>query len=220
MTYFTPKPFRQEAPLGERLRQIRLQKNQKIEDLGRFLGIRREYLEAIEDNRYDQLPPGLYGKSFLKKYAIHLGLKTKDINHEIERLATENKPDNPFSQKVVKRHRFIIFPKLIKNAFFTIAIATCLLYLLVYAKKIIQPPELIITRPEDNILIKESSYLVTGQASAEAEIKINEVIVLNNQEGNFSQTVNLKQGINTLTISAQKKYGRPRVEVRQILVEQ
>lgn len=219
MANFIPKPLPHESSLGEQLRQARLQKNHRIEDLARSLGIRREYLEAIEESQYDRLPSGLYGKSFLRKYALRLGFKTKDISAELERIAAENELDNPFSQKIVKKHKFIIFPRLVRNIIFGAAIVACLLYLALYSKKIIQAPELIITQPENNAQIEENSYLVKGQTDAEAEVRINDAIVLNNDRGSFSQLVNLKKGINTLTISAKKKYSRPRIETRQILVE-
>lgn len=219
MTSFIPKTLPHETSLGEKLRQVRLQKNQRIEDLSRSLGIRREYLEAIEESQYDRLPSGLYGKSFLKKYALRLGFKLKDISHDLDRISAENELGNPFSQKIVKKHKFLIFPRLIRNIIFGVAITACLLYLVLYSKKIILPPELIITQPENNALLKENSYLIKGQTDAGAEVRINEALVLNNDQGNFAQMVNLKKGINTLTISAKKRYSRPRVEIRQILVE-
>ncbi len=219
MTNFIPKQISQETALGQKLRQTRLLKNKKIEDISKSLGIRREYLEAIEEGQYDKLPSGLYGKSFLKKYALYLGFRSKDLIGELEKIVIENEADDPFSQKIVKKHKFIIFPRLIRNIIFGSAIIACLIYLAFYSKKIILPPELIINQPENNTLIQENSFTVKGWTEAEAEVRINESIVLNNDQGHFSQVVNLKKGINTLTITAKKKYSRLKIETRQILVE-
>ena len=91
MTNFIPKQISQETALGQKLRQTRLLKNKKIEDISKSLGIRREYLEAIEEGQYDKLPSGLYGKSFLKKYALYLGFRSKDLIGELEKIVIENK---------------------------------------------------------------------------------------------------------------------------------
>lgn len=218
MINFTPKRLPREETWGSKLRQARLAKSLRIEDLARSLGIRREYLEALEEENYDRLPSGLYGKSFLKKYALRLGFRAKDIAAYLENIETGS-PDDPFSQKIVKKNKFIIFPRLIRNFIFGAAVIACLLYLSVYARRVVMPPELLIIAPADNLLIQESAYTVIGQTEPEAEVQINEAIVLSNDRGRFSQAVNLKKGINTLTISAKKKYSRPRIEVKQILVE-
>lgn len=219
MTNFTPKRLPREETLGERLRQARLAKNLKIEEVAKSLGIRREYLEALEEERYDRLPSGLYGKSFLKKYASCLGFKSKNIKEEAAAFADNSSEDDPFSQKIVKKNKFIIFPRLVRNILLAAAVLACLLYLIFYSKKVIMPPELTITQPAGNLLIKENSFTITGQTEAEAEVRINDAVVLNNDRGSFSQTINLKRGVNTLTITAKKKYSRARTEVRQILVE-
>lgn len=219
MNNFIPKRLPTQETLGEKLRQARLNKNFQLEDLSKFLGIRREYLEALEENRYDLLPAGLYSKSFLKKYGLKLGFQTKDLKIELDSLPADTVPDDPFSQKVVKKKNFIIFPRLIRYFLIATAVIACLLYLAFYAKKITTPPTLIISQPEKNVLTSETSYTVVGLTEPEAEIRINEAIILNNNQGSFSQTINLKRGINTLVITAKKKYSRPNQAVRQILVE-
>lgn len=217
MSNFIPKRLSPEETLGEKLRQTRLAKGLHLDALSKSLGIRRNYLEALEENRYDLLPTGLYGKSFLKKYGQRLGLRDKELNDELHNL--EISLDDPFSQKIVKKKNFIIFPKLIRNVLIASAVLACLLYLAIYAKKITAPPELVIIQPAENLLLQENFYLVQGLTEPEAEVRINEAIVLNNNNGIFSQMINLKKGINTLTITAKKKYSRQSQEIRQILVE-
>jgi len=63
------------------------------------------------------------------------------------------------------------------------------------------------------------SITVDGQTEPEAEIKINDEIILNNHNGYFSQTINLKKGLNNIVITAKKKYSQEITVTRQILVE-
>lgn len=219
MTAFTPKRLPLEETNGEKLRRARHLKNLKIDDIAKKLNIRSEYLVALEEERFDKLPSGLYGKNFLKHYASFLGLKPKELLKNISSQDYSESQNNPFSQKIVKKNKFIIFPKIVRNLIMVTAVLVCFLYLIIYFKRVIFPPELIIFQPEKNLLIKENSIVVSGQTEPESEVRINDEIILNNRDGHFSQTVNLKKGLNNITITSKKKYSRENVIIRQILVQ-
>jgi len=218
MAAFIPKKISRAESWGEKLQQARRFKNLKIEDISRKLNIRSEYLQALEEERFENLPAGLYGKNFIKEYASFLGLNVKEIIKDWDAQVINSSPDDPFSRKVLARHRFIIFPKIIRNLLIIGAILICFLYLIFYFKKIILPPQLIITQPETNLALSGSSIIISGKTEIEAEVKINGEIVLNNHDGYFTQTVNLKKGLNNIIIKAKKKYSREETVTRQILV--
>jgi cytoskeleton protein RodZ len=62
------------GPLGETLRQARLDKGVSLADASRDTRIRRSYLEALEAEDLAALPPAVYTRGFLKTYAEYLGL--------------------------------------------------------------------------------------------------------------------------------------------------
>lgn len=219
MTAFTPKKLPLEETVGEKLRQARHYKNLKIEDVAKRLHIRKEYLSALEEENFDRLPTGLYSKNFLKEYASFLGLRANDLLKNWRLSSAGGYPADPFSQKVVKKNKFIIFPRIIRNALIATAVLICFLYLTFYFKKVLFPPTLTIIEPEKNMLTTDDSILIRGETEPEAEIKINGEIVLNNDNGSFSQSVNLKKGLNNIIITAKKKYSREEAITRQILVE-
>jgi len=216
MTNFIPKKLPLDETLGERLRQARSLKKLKVEEVAKILQIRPEYISALEEENWEKLPAGLYGKNFLKQYARFLKLNTKEL---LKQASTTEATSNPFSQKIVAKNKFIVFPKIVKNAIIIITVLACLLYLATYSKKIFLPPELIITAPSQNLLIHDNIITVSGQTEAGAEVRINNEITLNNDNGAFSQTINLKKGLNNIIISAQKKYSQSQTVTRQILVE-
>ena len=217
MTAFIPKKLPLEETPGEKLRQARRYKNLKIEDIAKRLNIRAEYLMALEEERFDRLPAGLYGKNFLKEYAAYLGLNPRELLKGLDEQVGQT--ENPFSQKVVNKHKFIIFPKILRTTAIIIAVLICFLYLVFYFKKIVYPPFLQIISPEKNMLIASSSILVSGVTEPEAEVQINGQTVLNNNNGHFSQAVDLKAGLNNIIITAQKKYSQEETVIRQILVK-
>jgi len=219
MSPFTPKKLALEDTVGERLRQVRHQRQLDIEHIAAKLKIRVEYLTAMENERFDKLPAGLYGKNFLKKYAIFLGLKPTELLKTLDDSQFGEENENPFSQKILKSRKLIVWPKVIKNVLIAGAILICFLYLIFYFKNIVTAPELIITQPDKNILTPDASITISGRTEPEAEVRINGAVVLNNNKGMFSQTVNLKKGLNSIIISAQKKYSREQSITRQILVE-
>ena len=219
MTAFVPKKISYKESLGEKLLQARRTKNLKLEQVSQKINIRPEYLLALEEERFDKLPAGLYGKNFIKEYASFLGLNTKEILEDWDERVLNASPDDPFSRKVITRNKFIIFPKLIRNLLFILAIIICFLYLIFYFKKIVLPPKLIITQPMSNLALNGTNITISGDTEIEAEVKINGEIVLNNHAGHFSQTVNLKRGLNNIIIKAKKKYSSEQTVTRQILVE-
>lgn len=219
MTAFIPKKISRDESWGEKLQQARLFKKLKIEEVAKKINIRSEYLTALEEDRFDKLPAGLYGKNFLKEYAIFLGLDVKEILKSWDEQILNSSPEDPFSRKILARNKFIIFPKLIRNFFIIGAIVVCFLYLSFYFKQIILPPKLIITQPADNLSLNANNIEINGETEKEAEVTINDELVLNNHDGYFSQTVNLKKGLNNIIIKAKKKYSREETVTRQILVE-
>lgn len=219
MTAFVPKKIKYTESWGEKLRQARRFKNLKIDEISKKLNIRSEYLLALEDERIEDLPAGLYGKNFVKEYAAFLALDEQEILKNWNEQILSGTPDDPFSRKILARNKFIIFPKIVKNLLIIGAVLICFLYLTYYFKKITLPPKLIITQPETNLALSGTNINISGQTESEAEITINGEIVLNNHNGYFSQTVNLKKGLNNIIVKAKKKYSREQTVTRQILVE-
>jgi len=67
------------SPLGETLRRARLSKNVTFEDAERVTRIRREYLEALEQEEFGKLPAPVYARGFLRSYAGYLGLDPGEL---------------------------------------------------------------------------------------------------------------------------------------------
>lgn len=60
--------------LGSELREARLQRGLTLEQVAYETRIRTRYLEALEDERFEDLPGEAYAKGFLRTYADFLGL--------------------------------------------------------------------------------------------------------------------------------------------------
>ncbi|MCE2715716.1 MAG: helix-turn-helix domain-containing protein [Pseudomonadota bacterium] len=78
-----------ESPLtiGQLFKTQRLQQKKSLEDVADSLKIRKVFLQAIEDEQFDQLPGGVYTVGFIRSYAQYLGLDPETI---IEQLKDES----------------------------------------------------------------------------------------------------------------------------------
>jgi cytoskeleton protein RodZ len=60
--------------IGASLREQRIRRGLSLEAVEQATRIRRRYLEAVEDERWDELPAEAYAKGFVRTYAAYLEL--------------------------------------------------------------------------------------------------------------------------------------------------
>ena len=72
--------------VGEDLRAARLRRGDDLATVSRSLKIRKDHLEAIEENKLEALPGRAYAVGFVRSYADYLGL---DPAQAVERYKTE-----------------------------------------------------------------------------------------------------------------------------------
>ena len=210
------KLFERQLSCGETLKQARESKFLSFNKVSKDLGIKKDYLEKMENDQLSQLPHGLYSRQFVLKYATYLDLDQDFFNNSF----AQNKVSqyNYFSCEKLSKNRFLSFPRIIRNIAFFLIIAVCLSYFSFYFFSLISPPQLSISYPPSNFVAQESIIELSGETEPEAIITINGESVLNNQ-GSFSKEVDLKNGINQITIISKQKYSKKKVITRQILLE-
>lgn len=70
--------------VGETLRQERARRNLDLDRISKDLKISQKMLHAIEADRFDQLPGGVFTKSFVRQYARYLDLDEDEISRELQ----------------------------------------------------------------------------------------------------------------------------------------
>lgn len=217
---FTEKNLNIDEKIGEKLRQKRTILNLSLHFVAKKTGIKLEYLIAMENENFDALPKGLYGKNFLIKYANFLKINPKEIlNISPFKEKEMIDDDNPFSRKILGKNKFLVFPKIIRNTLLILIILAFFSYLFFFLIKARETPELTIFYPETDILINENIIQVEGKTDPEAQLSINGELIILEHDGYFSTDITLNKGINKLIIISQKKYSRENIIERQILVQ-
>jgi len=84
--------------LGETLRRERLKRNLELNRIADELKISASMLKAIEDERFDKLPGGVFARSFVRQYARVLGLDEEEIVDELRRVLSPEPETPPLPQ--------------------------------------------------------------------------------------------------------------------------
>lgn len=222
MSFFQRNPILlDEATVAEQLRRARQAKKLSLPEAAKRLNIRAFYLDALEKAKYTALPTGVYGRNFVREYALFLGL---DSNQLVAQFAREiqGKPKSNkdlFERKVVSKSSLVVLPQLVRNAIIGFLITACLVYLVFLLQQIFEPPMLVINFPPDNFTTSDIRLDIQGQSEPETDIKINGQNVLANNQGYFEREVYLQQGINTIIVTSEKKYSRTATVTKQVLVK-
>ncbi|MDZ7705902.1 MAG: DUF4115 domain-containing protein [Trueperaceae bacterium] len=72
-------PKRRAATLGEQLRDARLAQGLELSDVAGITHIRKEYLQALDEGRYNDLPENVYTRNFIRLYAQAVGLDDREL---------------------------------------------------------------------------------------------------------------------------------------------
>jgi transcriptional regulator with XRE-family HTH domain len=210
-----------EETVAERLRLAREDKNITLAAAAKKLAINPEYLAALEKGDYSSLPSGAYGKIFLREYAAYLGLNFAKLFEKYQREKNISFGENKdvFSKKKIKKSELAIFPKTLKNILLIIVVTVFFSYFGYYLMKTFSLPQVEIYQPADNLVTESNFVDVIGRADTKTQLTINDLQILKDDAGNFTERVDLKKGVNTITISAQNKYSRKKIITKQILVK-
>jgi cytoskeletal protein RodZ len=94
--------------LGDQLRRAREDKGLTLEEVEKATGIRKRFLQAMEEGRFDALPSEIQLRGFLKNYANHVGLNGEEMLAVYERrtrpgqTAAAQKPASPVQPAPVR----------------------------------------------------------------------------------------------------------------------
>lgn len=204
---------------GDCLRRRREERQLSLEEVSRELGIKRSYLESLESGDYRELPPSVYVRGFIRRYAGLLGIDggqlIKIYNRETSYLGeeeTRSRKEKP--RKIAWRDYLVVTPKLIT---FVASLGILLVlgyYFLHQLDSFNSKPYLFVATPAADQVVSEKDLLVSGQTESDAILRINGQDVSVDSAGAFRQTIALSEGRNLLVIEARNRFDR--TESRQV----
>jgi cytoskeleton protein RodZ len=87
--------------IGQKLREARTDRGLELSEVERATKIRAKFLEAMEEDRWDEMPAPVYARGFLDIYARHLGLDHEALLDEYRR-TVESEREEPIPESVIK----------------------------------------------------------------------------------------------------------------------
>lgn len=219
-------------PLNEYLAQRRKFLKLRLGDLAPKTNIAPKYLKWIESGDWQNLPPGVYTRGFLKKYAQAVGLDESEIlfryeeeQARFESKASQNKIKN--SLLVQKQNSFILkifninplkfLSRVEARYILTFVIGAAVVgYIIWQLRVIFVIPELTINFPPDEIIFNQTVLVLDGKASPDSLVTVNGESIFPQQEGSFKKETQLLPGLNVLEIKAVSRFGKEKKVIRRV----
>lgn len=214
----------------EALVKQRMSKNLSLSEISKTTRIPERYLKLFEEK--EQVAKDAYTSLYLKAYCKFLGIDYASCAETLTSTATpqssatsqkspvtsHNSPTIRHPKTAVRIIETIAVAALGRKAIFgaiTLAIAG---YIGGTLYAIIAPPKLTLTSPSVSTITTEQRVTVEGKAAAESTITINGKVVPVDNRGIFRDHIDLAIGSNTISVSAKKKYSKPTIIERDIVV--
>lgn len=217
---FTRRKIKTPRSLGEILISARKRKNVTLEQAEEETKVRSRYLTALEQGRYEVLPSAVYAIGFLAKYAEFLGLNKDKL---IEKFSMERGQGYEHSKILVSRRihepLFSITPKFIAIIAIILGIAGILGYIAYSVNQFTSPPNLEISAPVADQVLKEQNVEIIGKTDEGATLMINGQNVAIDDMGNFHQEVKLHSGLNSFEIRSINQLKKENVKLIKVLAD-
>jgi cytoskeletal protein RodZ len=221
---FTRRTLPQKEGLGEKLAKKRISLGLDIKDIEKAIRIRWKYIESIENGRYDNLPPDVYVRGFIRNYAAYLKLDPDKVMklYERERGLIENVKKakaGTAKAKPFEKAKLVITPKTLTLGGIVAGSLLILIYIGWQVSILTAPPRLTVNSPKDNVNISSSSTTVDGTTDNGATVTINDVEIGTDQAGNFKEKISLQNGVNVIHIKSQNKLGKYTEQTKTIVAQ-
>jgi cytoskeletal protein RodZ len=223
MVSFTKKSLPPPKRVCVRLKELRQEKEMELSEMEHITKIEKSHLQALEECRFDLLPSGtIYQKNILKKYLKALGVEPDPF---VKQLLNEEINDDQI--KIIKKRpinwnltNLSRLPTIFRYAGALILVFLLIFYLGLQVKRIVEPPRLTLLSPQDGHVIDQPTIQIQGLTEKEARVSVNGKEIRNNDNGQFSETIDLIPGLNTIVVTAEKKHGKRTSETRYVILRQ
>src|SRR3989344_17873 len=207
--------------IGKLLMSQREKKKLTLEDIYKFIKINPKYLYALENDDYSVFKGKVHAKGFLKVYSEFLDLNLDEVL-ALWRREYEGGFDALDNEKKVKLKNldsfsFVLTPQIVLTSLGVIFCVLFFGYLFYQYKNYTDAPKLDIYYPQNNLLLEQDILDVTGKTDIDSEVFINNQKIILNPDGSFATSLKLKEGINSLKISAVNKLSKKTELIRTVI---
>lgn len=197
--------------VGEILKTTREKRDLNLETVVAATKIKKEFLEAIENDNFHGVSSEVTLRGFIKNYAEFLGLSSKTVLAVFKRDFTPDKGKKIIPQTIVKpidKKGIVWGPKLTMIIMVAIIFIILLTYLGYQYFSLIRAPFLEVTSPQDGKQVTQESIEIVGRTDADSVVTVNGNLVALSSQGEFRYQLDLFPGENKILIESQNKLNR------------
>ena len=195
--------------IGQIIKEARIKKKYSLSKVEKETKIKREFIDSIEKETWENLPEFPVVLGFVKNIASFLEVSERQAIATLKRdyppkvLNMNPKPD--------VASKFVWSPKLTFITGVLAIVAVIMAYLVFQYVKFISPPELSVSEPKQDQIIKDREVVVFGKTDSDAVVKANNQPFLVNSNGEFKGKIQVYEGTSEVTIKAISRSGRETV---------
>lgn len=219
---FTIRQFNHKERLCDKLKALRKEANFTLSDMEEKTKINKTYLRYLESGAFDKLPDPIYTRNFLKIYLRVL--QTEDTYFlnlfEQERGTCDFVKQARLPRQRTRALKFLVASRFLKVAMFLLVATGMVFYLGLQVRSIITPPELSIVEPADGFVTSDATISVAGTVEQDASVRVNGSEILLTKNGAFDVEIALERGVNLIKIESVKRYSRPSIHYRRVILQQ
>jgi cytoskeletal protein RodZ len=203
--------------IGQILKSARERKRYSLKKLEELTRIKKDFIEAIEQELWENLPPFPTILGFVKSISTTLDV---DSAMAVAVLKRDYPPKNEvISPKPDISSKFVWSPKLTFGIGVGIAAAVILGYLFFQYSKFVSPPSLSVSSPKDLEVVDKDFVLVEGRSDSDAKVIANNQPLITDQDGKFSVELAVTTETKEIVIKAISRSGKETVVSRKIEVK-
>jgi cytoskeletal protein RodZ len=215
--------------VGDILKIRRIQKKLQVKDVTFAIKAKEQYLHAIENNDFSPFMDEVFALGFVRDYAEFLGINPEEITPffrrtwetnklkvksdlprgQAEKLKTsedQNLQENMLIKKIEKAGRNI--SNIIIGIGTLIILIVFVGFLISEYQKNILKPQVTLINPVSDMSVTTLKFEIKGKTDIENKIYVNSEEVKVNSQGEFSQKVDLKTGLNKIKIKVVNPRGK------------
>lgn len=203
--------------IGQILKDARARKKYSLKKLEDLTKIKSDFIDAIEKENWEVLPPFPTVLGFVKSIANTLQINAKSAVAVLKRDYPPKKESmNP---KPDISSKFVWSPKLTFIVGVGIVIAGILGYLIFQYTRFVSPPFLKVDSPKEEEVVSSRVVTISGATDSDAKVTANNQPVLVDQDGKFSATLEVNSETKEVTIKSISRSGKETVIYRKITVQ-
>lgn len=210
------------SSFGARLKLRRQRRKLTLTQIEEQSKVHIKYLEALEQDQYQNLPAEVYSLGFARRYLEALALPEKKIQELIKEFRSQFKiwkkqHQGQLAVNALKETQPIITPKILLSLISGLALLIIASYIWLQIRTLTSPPQLTIISPEGETVVEKDIVEIIGQVNQDAVIVINNQTINTQKDGSFAEKIKLAEGINNIEIRAENRFKKQTIKNLQIL---